>query len=204
MKIKKIFKCLSVAEITFDSDNASKNNQKSDDNAETAIDLKKHGRFKLEYERDNIVVAIKCFVKKCNRTLLARYIQNFVQFFVFRMKKEKDDIIGISISISVLRRITMGKRHQTFIAETINIDFKNSLLVAKELISAIEHYKRFELFCTGEDIDNATEKLTNAGTIAYRAMEHAYKNYIYYYYKEKYDKEWTCAHQYCTLERLFS
>lgn len=82
----------------------------------------------------------------------------------------------------------MGKRHQTFIAETINIDFKNSLLVAKELISAIEHYKRFELFCTGEDIDNATEKLTNAGTIAYRAMEHAYKNYIYYYYKEKYDK----------------
>lgn len=89
MKIKKIFKCLSVAEITFDSDNASKNNQKSDDNAETAIDLKKHGRFKLEYERDNIVVAIKCFVKKCNRTSLARYIQNFVQFFIFRMKKKK-------------------------------------------------------------------------------------------------------------------
>ena len=82
----------------------------------------------------------------------------------------------------------MGKRHQTFIAEALNIDFKNSLLVAKELISAIEHYKRFELFCTGEDIDNATENLTNAGTIAYRAMEHAYKNYIYYYYKEKYNK----------------
>lgn len=82
----------------------------------------------------------------------------------------------------------MEKRHQTFISETINIDFKNSLLVAKELISAIEHYKRFELFCTGEDTDNATENLTNAGTIAYRAMEHAYKNYIYYYYKKKYDK----------------
>ena len=80
----------------------------------------------------------------------------------------------------------MEKRHQTFITETINIDFKNSLLVAKELISAIEHYKRFELFCTGEDTDNATENLTNAGTIAYRAMEHAYKNYIYYINKHRF------------------
>lgn len=82
----------------------------------------------------------------------------------------------------------MGKRYKPFKMASINIDFKQTNLVTKELVTAIEHYKRFEMFELGDDIDNSITNLTDAGTIAYRAMEHAYKNYIFRYYKEEYDK----------------
>jgi hypothetical protein len=83
----------------------------------------------------------------------------------------------------------MSKKNRGFNIATSNFDYKKTTLVARELISAIEHYKRFEMFNAGEDIDNATSNLKEAGTLAYQAIEHAYKNVIHYYYKYKLDRK---------------
>ncbi len=70
--------------------------------------------------------------------------------------------------------------------ETKKQDYTNTATVVSELISAINKYKEFELQKAGGDMDRASEKLIAAGTQAYQAMEHAYKNYIYWHYEGQY------------------
>ena len=67
--------------------------------------------------------------------------------------------------------------------ETKKQDYTNTATVVSELISAINKYKEFELQKAGGDMDRASEKLIAAGTQAYQAMEHAYKNRIYWHYE---------------------
>lgn len=83
----------------------------------------------------------------------------------------------------------MSKKNKGFQIATSDFDYKKTTLIARELISAIEHYKRFEMFNAGEDLENATSNLKEAGTLAYQAMEHAYKNCIFYFYKSKLDRK---------------
>lgn len=90
----------------------------------------------------------------------------------------------------------MNQKYKTFKKKTATINFRNTQLVANELISAITEYKTFQMYECGEDTDNAIKCLTSSGTIAYRAMEHAYKNYIYYYYKNKLDSGQICQSEF--------
>ena len=76
--------------------------------------------------------------------------------------------------VACLREVKDGKNHKGFKLATSNFDYKKTTLVARELISAIERFKRFEMFNAGEDLDNATSNLKEAGTLAYQAIEHAY------------------------------
>ena len=79
----------------------------------------------------------------------------------------------------------MKEKLKEFSKEARAMDFKNNQQIAEELVSAIKKYNEFQLFLSGNDNTTAALRLKDSGTQAFRAMEFAYKNYLYHHYESE-------------------
>ena len=63
----------------------------------------------------------------------------------------------------------------------MNTNFRNASQVADEFKRALMNYNDYQISIKGSDEKTAITYLKQAGQLAYSAMEHAYKNYLYLY-----------------------
>lgn len=73
-------------------------------------------------------------------------------------------------------------------ANIMETNFRNASQVAEEFKSALREYNDYQLSMKGGNERIAVTHLKQAGQLAYAAMEHAYKNYIYRYYQSKFEE----------------
>ena len=94
-------------------------------------------------------------------------------------------------------------------ASIMETNFRNASQVVDEFKSALREYNDYQLSMKGGNEIVAVTHLKQAGQLAYAAMEHAYKNYIYRYYQSKFeenliDKEtWQEEQDFLTIKIFF-
>lgn len=74
-------------------------------------------------------------------------------------------------------------------ASIMETNFRNASQVADEFKSALREYNDYQLSIKGGNEKVAITHLKQAGQLAYAAMEHAYKNYIYHYYLSRFEEK---------------